>query len=171
MIIITVSSCEKTSPIDQAGLQPDMLVKNFTTSSHEDGRLVWEISAAESSYYYGENRSIAKNIILKYYEDNKISATVSADTAEISLDTNDIKLSGNIDMISTSGNRLLTGRISWSSKNRLLETDDRIKIIKKNGDTIEGTGLKADYKLEYYEIKSKVKAITKNAGNEKSKNK
>ncbi len=170
-IMISILFCEKTSPIDTAGLRPDMLVRDFTTSSYEEGNLVWEITARESSYYYSENRSIAKEIILKYFEYKKISATVRADTAIIAIDSNDIDLSGNVNMVSTSGNRLLTERISWKSKERMLETDDPVKIIKSNGDTLEGTGLRADYKLEFYEIKRDVTAVTKNTGNEKKNKK
>ena len=156
LIITSVCFCGNTSPVDTAGLQPDMLINNFTTSSYEDGVLTWEITAKESSYYYSENRSIAKEILLKYYENNKVSTTVMADTAIITIDSNDIELLGNVDMISTSGNRLLTSGIKWNDKNKMLDTDENIKIIKQNGDIIEGTGLKADYKLEHYEIKRNV---------------
>ena len=168
LFITLICFCEKTSPIDTAGLQPDMIIKDFTTSSYEEGALAWEISAKESSYYYSENRSIAKDILLKYYENKKVSATVRADTAVISIDSNDINMQGNVNMIAASGNRLLTERITWNNKNKMLETEEPVKIIKSNGDTLEGIGLKADYKLEYYEIKRKVVAVTKKSVDEKT---
>jgi hypothetical protein len=65
----------------------------------------------------------------------------------------------------------LTPGINWNNKNKMLETDEPVKIIKKNGDTIEGIGLNADYNLEYYQIKRNVTAVTKNTGNDKTKKK
>lgn len=166
-IILTIAPCcDRTSPIDSSGLQPDMLVKNFISSCYQEGELSWKLYSRESAYYYDEGRSIARDITLHYYEKDKISTTVEADTAEISIDSSDIDLIGNVKMISKSGNRLITEEITWNNAKKLLETDEDVKIIKENGDIIKGTGLKANYDLEYYEIKSNVMAITENVKKE-----
>ena len=169
LLALSGASCEKGLPLQPAPFRPDMRVENFTTSSYQDGMLIWELKAKESSYYYNENRSIAEDIVLNYYDNDKISAVVRSDKAIIDTDSRDIDLIGNVDMLSTSGSRLLTQRIKWNNRDKLLDTDEPIKILKKNGDLITGIGLRANYDLEDYEIKRKVIAITKEVGNYKNK--
>lgn len=164
IIIISIFfsiGCEKAMPL-QTGFRPDMLVENHNTKNFKDGKLVWELKAKKASYYYNEKKSIAENIILHYFKDDKLSAIVKADSAVLFTESKDIDLDGNVDMISTTGNRLLTTRIRWNNKDGYLDTNEYVQILRKNGDRIEGTGLRADYNLEGYEIKKKVKAVSKN---------
>ncbi len=146
-----------------------MLVKDFISTQYQDGNLSWELKASTSSYFYDENQSIANDITLNYFEDDKISAIVKAEKAVIHLDSNDIDLLGNVDMLSTSGNKLYTTKISWNNLEKIITTNRPVKIVKKNGDIIRGIGLRANYDLEDYEIKSNVKAITKNVNKKKNR--
>jgi LPS export ABC transporter protein LptC len=154
-------ACEKVMPL-QTGFRPDMIVENYNTTSYKEGKIVWYLEAKKALYYYDEKKSIAENIELHYYKNDKVSAIVKADSAVLFTESKDIDLIGNVDMISTTGNRLLTTKIRWNNKNGYLDTDEPVKILRRNGDKIEGVGLRADYNLDGYEIKKKVKAITKN---------
>jgi LPS export ABC transporter protein LptC len=156
-----MTACDKAMPL-QTGFRPDMIVENYNTTTYKDGEIVWKLQAKKASYYYSEKKSIAENIVLNYYKDSKSSAIVKADSAVLFTESKDIDLIGNVDMVSTTGNRLLTTKIRWNNKNNYLDTDEPVLILRKNGDKIEGVGLKADYNLEGYEIKKKVKAVSKN---------
>lgn len=160
LIFAACISCGKSSPLD-ADLRPDMCIRNLSTVNYTQGSLSWELLADESSYYFEENRSIAEKIKLQYYKDGTVSATVNSDQAVIYTDSNDIDLIGNVNILSTSGNRLQTSRIKWNNRDKYLDTDEPVVIIRKNGDLIKGTGLRADYNLEHYEIKRKIVAITR----------
>ncbi len=170
-ILFFTSGCEQT--IYQEHFRPDMLVENYTMTNYKDSKIEWELEAKKASYYYNEKRSIAENIILYYYKDKKTAAVVKADSAIIYTESMDIDLIGNVDMTSVTGNRLLTSKIKWNNKENYLDTNEHVKIIRKKGDIIEGIGLKADYKMEGYEIKKKVIAVSSKMGNsmKKSKNK
>jgi LPS export ABC transporter protein LptC len=159
IFIITNNSCDVA--ISPKGFRPDMLVENYKTTNFKNSRIEWILKAKRASYYFDEKRSIAENIQLYYYQDHKANATVKADKAIIYTDSRDIDLIGNVDMFSTSGNKLLTQKIRWDNKNEYLDTDEPIKILRNNGDIIEGIGLRADYNLEKYEIKKKVVAISR----------
>jgi LPS export ABC transporter protein LptC len=159
--VYCITACEKVMPL-QTGFRPDMIVENYNTTSYKEGKLVWHLEAKKALYYYDERKSIAENIELHYYKNNKVSAIVKADSAVLFTESKDIDLIGNVDMISTTGNRLLTTKIRWNNKNGYLDTDEPVKILRKNGDKIEGLGLRADYNLDGYEIKKKVKAVSKN---------
>jgi LPS export ABC transporter protein LptC len=159
--IFFVFACEKAMPL-QIGFRPDMVVENYTTTNYKDYQIVWYLEAKKASYYFNEKKSIVENIILHYYKNNKSSAIVKADSAVLFTESKDIDLIGNVDMVSTTGNRLLTTKIRWNNKNGYLDTDEPVKILRKNGDKIEGVGLRADYNLDGYEIKKKVKAVSKN---------
>lgn len=158
-------NCKRNMPFQHTGFRPDMIVTNFTSTNYQASEIVWKLEATESSYYYNENRSIAKEIVLNYYENGRIATVVNAEMAIINTNSKDIDLIGNVDMLSTSGNRLLTSRIKWNSMDKLLNTDEAVKILKKNGDVIKGIGLCANYNLEDYEIKRKVVAITRDQDN------
>lgn len=153
-------SCGKGAPLG-TGLRPDMRIKNFSSVNYMHGSISWELKAEKSSYYFDENRSIAEDVLLHYYKDEAVSAVVNSDQAIIYTDSNDIDLIGNVDILSTAGNRLLTSRIKWNSRDKYLDTDDPVTIIRRNGDIIKGTGLRANYDLEDYEIKRKIVAITR----------
>ena len=149
-----------------------MLVNNYKTTNYKNGNIEWILKADKASYFYDEKRTIAVNIILNYYNEDKETAVVKADRAIIYTDSMDIDLIGNVDMISTTGNRLWTEQIRWNNKNSYLDNDKYVKIKRKNGDIIEGEGLRVDYNLESYEIKNNVKAVTSNIDNKlKEKNK
>ncbi len=163
MLLFSQAACEKAIPL-QTGFRPDMIVENYNTTSYKEGKLIWYLEAKKALYYYDEKKSIAENIKLHYYKNNKISATVKADSAVLFTESKDIDLIGNVDMVSTTGNRLLTTKIRWNNKNGHLDTDEPVKIIRKNGDKIEGTGLRADYNLNEYEIKKKVRAVSVKMG-------
>ncbi len=109
--------------------------------------------------YYDEKRSIAENIVLNYYKNNKPAANIKSDKAIIT-ESMDIDLIGNVVIVTETDNRLFTNEIEWINKENILDTDEYIKIINKKGDVVEGMGLKADYNLDTYEIKHKVKAVT-----------
>ncbi|MDY6935957.1 MAG: LPS export ABC transporter periplasmic protein LptC [Spirochaetota bacterium] len=163
-IIIINHHCRRSMPLDPASFRPDMRVKNFTTFNYMEGSIAWEIDAEESSYYFNEKRSIAEQVVMDYYEDNVKTAVVNARRAIIHTDSHDIELIGEVDILSSSGNRLLTPKVRWNNQSKLLDTEEHVRIFRKNGDVVEGIGLRADYDLENYEIKRKVIAITKNAG-------
>jgi LPS export ABC transporter protein LptC len=163
ILFLNLAACEKAIPL-QTGFRPDMIVENYNTTNYKEGKLIWYLEAKKALYYYDEKKSIAENIQLFYYKNNKVSATVKADTAVLFTASKDIDLIGNVDMVSTTGNRLLTTKIRWNNKNGYLDTDEPVKIIRKNGDKIEGIGLRADYNLNGYEIKKKVKAVSINMG-------
>jgi LPS export ABC transporter protein LptC len=159
--VFFTSSCDNAIPL-QTGFRPDMIVENYKTTNFKDGQVAWQLEAKKASYYLSEKKSIAENIVLHYYKDSKSSAIVKADSAVLFTESKDIDLIGNVDMVSVTGNRLLTTKIRWNNKNNYLDTDEPVLILRKNGDKIEGVGLKADYNLEGYEIKKKVKAVSKN---------
>jgi LPS export ABC transporter protein LptC len=167
--ILFINGCDPVIPLQ--GFRPDMLVENYTTTNFKEDKIEWKLKAKKASYFYKEKKSIAENIVLNYFKDNKESAIVNADSAVINTETKDIDLIGNVDMISTTGNRLQTAKIRWSNKEGSLNTDERVKISRRNGDIIEGIGLKADYNLENYEIKKRVSAVSKNIDGTKLKKK
>lgn len=158
--LVICNSCGNSS-LDKIKTQPDMRIKNFSTKNYQSGELLWEMVAYESLYYFDENKSISENIQMKSYKAGKQSAEVKASQAIIQNDTKNIELVGDVEILSTGGNKLYTSRIIWNNKTKLMDTDEPVKIIRKNGDTIEGIGLKANYDLENYEIKRKVVAKTK----------
>ncbi|MBN2039129.1 MAG: LPS export ABC transporter periplasmic protein LptC [Spirochaetes bacterium] len=155
-----LTRCEM--PLPSQSFRPDMLINNYKTTSYKNGNIEWILTADKASYFYDEKRTIATNIILNYFKEDKETAEVKADQAIIYTDSMDIDLTGNVDMLSTTGNRLLTEKITWNNKTGYLDNNEPIRILRKNGDIIEGEGLRADYNLESYEIKKSIKAITSN---------
>jgi LPS export ABC transporter protein LptC len=168
-LLLINPGCDKALHID--GSRPDMLVENYTTTNYKDSKIEWKLEAKKASYYYNEKKSIAENITLNYYKDNKPSAVIKADTAVINTDSRDIDLAGSVDMTSIEGNRLLTTKIRWNNSKHYLDTDEPVKIMRKNGDIIEGIGLRAEYNLDNYEIKKKVIAVSSKLGDSLKKNK
>ena len=103
----------------------------------------------------------ARDVLINYYKDSKLTAKVKSDMAIINTESKNIELKGNVDVISPSGNRLLTSLIYWDNQNKFFDTDEPVKIFRNNGDIIKGVGLRANYNLDDYEIKKNVVVMTK----------
>lgn len=161
--IALCASCSKRTPLEPVGFRPDMRINNFVSLNYQEGKLSWKLEAQLSSYYLDENRTIAEGVVLNYFKDEKQTAAIKADKAIINTNSGYIELIGNVDAITPAGNRLLTTRIQWDNRDKSLDTDEPVRIIRNNGDVIEGIGLRANYNLEDYEIKKGVRAITSNA--------
>jgi len=159
---IIILGCDRSIPFHKIGYRPDLKIKNFTSTNYQNNMLIWKIKASESSYFYNENRSIVDKINMNYYKDNIVSVKIKAERAIIKTDSKDIEFIGNVNILATSGNRLLTKKIKWNNAKKYIETDEPIKIIRKNGDVITGVGMRANYNLENYEIIKDVVVITKN---------
>ena len=155
--------CSKRTPLEPVGFRPDMRISNFVSLNYQEGKLSWKLEAQVSSYYLGENRTIAEGVVLNYFKDEKQTAAIKADKAIMNTNSEYIELIGNVDAITPAGNRLLTTRIQWDNRDKSLDTDEPVRIIRNNGDIIEGIGLRANYNLEDYEIKKGVRAVTSSA--------
>jgi LPS export ABC transporter protein LptC len=154
-------SCGGKTPVETIGFRPDMRIRNFTSLNYKEGELSWRLEARVSSYYLDENRSIAEGVVLNYFKDKKLAAVIKADKAIINTNSRHIELIGNVDAVTPAGHRLLTSKIQWNNQNKFLDTDEPVRIIRKNGDVIEGIGMRANYNLEDYEIKKRVIAVTR----------
>ncbi len=161
VIAITMHvSCGGKTPVETIGFRPDMRISNFVSLNYQAGELSWKLEARVSSYYLDENRSIAQGVVLNYFKDKKLAAVIKADKAIINTYYKNVELIGNVDAVTPAGHRLLTSKIQWNNQNKSLDTDDPVKIIRNNGDVIEGVGMRANYNLEDYEIKKRVMAVS-----------
>ncbi|HNR87354.1 MAG TPA: LPS export ABC transporter periplasmic protein LptC [Spirochaetota bacterium] len=157
-LCVACVACGQGGFLSPARAIPDMRIKNFQSTNYQNGKLLWELAAEESLYFFSENRSVARGIVVSYYQNNKLTATVRADEARIVANSRNIVLSGNVDALMPSGNRLVTSSITWNNHDKVLDTDDPVRIVMSNGDVIEGIGLKANYDLETFELKRRVTA-------------
>ncbi|MDR1122765.1 MAG: LPS export ABC transporter periplasmic protein LptC [Endomicrobium sp.] len=138
---------EKKSPMSEC------VIEKFTITQVKDGKLKTIIEA--DSVTIDENGGIAhlKLPVVKFYDNGIYVSTLISESADIDLETCDVKGIGKCVIDTANNEHLQTTDLMYNVKKNLIYSDNNIKI-KKHGQMICGTGFDADTKLETVAIKN-----------------
>lgn len=154
--LLLAVSCQKeelpyTSEISLEG-KPKQQVWSSEISVFNDGKLSSKILAGEIQKFEVEKQIIAtKKIRVNIFENGKVSSTVDADSGIVFEKTNDVDAFGNVVVHSDSGITIFTEEMHWLQKNRIFKTEVNVIVVTEK-DTLYGTGLESDEKLENWHI-------------------
>jgi LPS export ABC transporter protein LptC len=131
----------------------ECVIEKFTIIQAEDGKLKTIIEA--ESVIIDENGSIAhlKLPVVKFYDKGNYVSTLTSESADINLETCDVKGIGKCVIDTANNEHLQTTDLMYNAKKKLIYSDNNIKI-KKHGQMICGTRFDADTKLETVTIKN-----------------
>lgn len=157
-LLILSLSCQKeelpyTSKIEIEG-KPNQQVWASEISVFNEGRLSSKILSGEIQKYEAEKQLIATGKIrVNIFENGKISSTVDADSGIVFEKTNDVDAFGNVVVHSDSGITIFTDEMHWLQKDRVFKTEVAVMVVTEE-DTLYGTGLESDEKLENWHIEN-----------------
>ncbi|MDR2811616.1 MAG: LPS export ABC transporter periplasmic protein LptC [Endomicrobium sp.] len=128
-------------------------IEKFTITQTENGKLKMIIEA--ESAIIDEKWSIAhlKLPIVKFYDKGNYVSTLTAESADINLETYGVKGIGKCVIDTANNEHLQTTNLMYNAKKNLLYSNNNVKI-KKPGQMIYGTRFDADAKLETITIKN-----------------
>ncbi|MGL1893757.1 MAG: LPS export ABC transporter periplasmic protein LptC [Spirochaetaceae bacterium] len=144
---------------------PDTEMINFKLIQMKKNTPYTEIEASKAQIYNDKNRTTLLNVkFIEYNTDNQTVLTVGkADTIVYYNDTENAKLTGNLNFVSKKDEIKIIGEVlEWNSEEKTIFSDDysTISVIKDDGSTIEGAGFSANLKKSTYSFSNNVKGAT-----------
>jgi LPS export ABC transporter protein LptC len=156
---VIVIEKRKTS-ISQLKILPDKVdlqIKNVRYTDVAESGMKWEINADTARYIKKENIAIFEKVSIKLItEDGKIFL-MSGKEGNLKTDTKDMKVSGNVKIISNSGDSFTTDNLNYSNSEKRFYTDSSV-VIENPRMKIRGNGMSLSLKDEKLALLSGVKA-------------
>lgn len=130
---------------------------NFETLSTDSGQVRYSMKAPKLLRYETDGQSYFEfpegiNIV-KYDANKKITSTLSADYAKQFLKDNRWEAKNNVILTNIQGDSLKTEHLIWDEKSEKIETEEFVKIIRKD-QVITGIGLTSDQDMLNWKIKN-----------------
>ncbi len=111
-----------------------------------DGRKEWSLEANSAHYIENDNKAVLKELFITYFLENERKVFLNADRGVLNTATNDIEFSGNV-VVKNEDYRLRTNRLNYRHQQRLIFTDDPVKIL-GNGSEMTADSLRYDLNAE-----------------------
>lgn len=90
-------------------------INNAELKEDKDGKRIWELNIDTVTMNPQEQVNILKGVKGRFYRDNGDIINVQSDGGEIDLKTKNVKLTGNVNVESTTKEKLTTDELIWSN--------------------------------------------------------
>ena len=128
--------------------------------TNQDAFKEWELNAHSAQYFKNENKIALQSITLTFHSDEGTVYKLSADQGELYTDSNDVKVHGNVVVVTDEGYRIQTDSFQYSAKERKIFTDDQVTFSGKDM-VMTGKGMVVDLEEERLYLLEEVKALEK----------
>jgi len=139
---------------------PTFVMENFKLTSTDDGVIKWVFHAKSAQIFEMKKKAYAQVVEIKYMEDANKFSYITADRAELNTDTNDMFMTGNVNLKASSGATLQTEKLTWIDSQKLMKSDEEVTIVKDNN-ILHGKGFESDVQMKNIQIKKQVKLKAK----------
>ena len=138
--------------IDFEENMPDDEAWSFEVTLTTDGIKTAEVRSGHMAHYEARNEyNLSDSVIADFYDQGKHTSQLTAETATINVDTNELIARKNVVVESDSGFVLYTEELSWDNEKELIYTDAFVTMITKD-DTLYGNGFESNRSLKNYKI-------------------
>lgn len=162
----TIDYNEESEDIKKSDTIPDSVMRNFKLIQIKNNSPHTEVISSLTEIYDSQNRTVLHDVIFTEYNTttNKLTTHGKADTIEYFNDTEDAKLSGDLNFISKKDDIEMTGEyLYWDKEEKsiLSSSDSLIKVVKDDGSEIQGFGFSANLKYSTFSFEKDITGITK----------
>jgi LPS export ABC transporter protein LptC len=91
--------------------------------------------------------------VIKFYNEGRYVSTLSAESAEINMETYDAECRGRCDINTVNNEKLQTRDLVYNAKEKFIYSDNEVKFSRR-GETLYGTSFRSDTKLNKIVIKN-----------------
>jgi|SRR5215510_2341170 len=117
----------------------------------------WQLDAEYGEVFEEQGKTVMKKVVVRVEQPARVW-TVSADEGEMTRETKDIELRGNVVLVTSDGLRLETPRLAWTAKEERAWTNDPVTIY-RGGVVVRGRGFESRVKEEVTTIRGRLRAI------------
>jgi len=135
----------------------DLQVKDVIYSDVGDSGLKWEIIADNAKYMKNENIAVFDNVKVKVIMQNGRIFSMTGENGRLNTKTKNMELSGNVNILSDSGDTLNTDVLKYEFSAQRIYTDSPVTMENKKMQVV-GKGMSLSLKNQNMSLLSKVKA-------------
>jgi LPS export ABC transporter protein LptC len=130
-------------PLQGAGIN-DKHMEGVHFAESQSGARDWELFAesAEGSQVSGE--WILQKVKVLFYGDKGVEYTATGDVGQVDTKTKDIRITGHVLVVSQNGYQCATTKAHYTAKERLIQSDDKVRMTSPQKDDKKKTILDAD---------------------------
>ncbi len=147
----------KIGEVSFKGSDADININKVHVIQNTKGRKEWELWADSANVYRQKELTILKNLKLRFYPEKGNPTLVTAQQGTMQNESHNIKISGNITIITSNGVSMKTGSLYFRAKEKRIESDSRV-LMEGAGFRLVGTGLEGQTDIGHYALKKKVRA-------------
>lgn len=139
----------------------DIEVSDFHTDFYSGNSLQWRMDAQKASIFTALHKTELSSVKLKYFDEEKVTATVIADRSVVETLTKNVDLFGNVSMTNDEGTIVLGEKFYYNNLTGWLTSDVLVTIIRADKSTVSGKGFSADKNLKIISFNSSVRGNLK----------
>lgn len=162
IMALLLISCSNDS--DKQVVQPpeevEQELRQFSLMQSREGHTKWHLEADTATYLELNRVAIDKVKLVIFGDKDNETMTIHSDKGEVNEQTYNVKMTGNVEGVSSDGGRLNTEELYWRDRTGKIYTLPGVKVTITHEDSvIVGEQLLADPKLETVRLK-KMTGIT-----------
>jgi LPS export ABC transporter protein LptC len=161
-LLIAKSRGPKVQSPERVESKADYRIKEVHLQEEDRGAR-WQLDAEYGEIFEQQRKTVMKKVVIRINERTR-DWTVSGDEGELSRDTQDVELRGNVVVLSSDGLRLETSRLNWTAKEQRAWTNEPVTIW-RSGVVVRGRGFESRVNDEATMIKGRVRATITGGAN------
>lgn len=140
-----------------SGTDADLRIKDVFLTEDKQGVKAWELKAKWARMYRQENKTILEDLRVKVFVRGHKPIHITGEAGELDNEKKDIRIRGNVEVISEEGYTLRTEELVWHNDRREIVTDRPVWIASRNF-RLSGRGLHIQVDDQQFRLESKVTA-------------
>lgn len=161
----TVDYNNPSEVIEKSESIPDSIMRNFQLVQMKNNKPYTEITSTLTEIYDRQNKTVLHNVKFTEYSSTSKDVITSgkADTVEYFNDSEDAKLTGNLNFYSKKDEIEMFGdSLYWNDDKKNISSDieSSIRVVKDDGSKIEGYGFSANLKNSTFSFEKSVTGVT-----------
>ncbi len=159
-LALLLLACQKQTPNSlphPSPSEPDEVLFNSTITLTSRGTLTSQIKADKIMRYANQEPMFLYGINALFYDlSGRQQARVTADSGTAVERTRYVELQGKVRVFYSNGTEIDSDSLKWDQANDRVTTEGFVKITKKDGSILTGSGLTTDPRFTSYRLKNPV---------------
>jgi LPS export ABC transporter protein LptC len=143
------------------GEMPDQEVSDFVLTETDQGRPQWTLYARSAQTFTARQVIRVRGVRVDFFDEaGARSSELVAREGEIQQQRRDMTARGGVTLTTPEG-RMTTEEMQYLNLANRIVSDRRVRVERREGDVLEGTGFESDPGLTRFEFKSQVRATVR----------
>lgn len=139
------------------GTDADLRIKDVFLTEDKRGTKAWELKAEWARMYRADNKTLLEDIRVKVFVEGRKPIHMTGEAGELDNESKDIRIRGNVEVVSEDGYTLRTEELRWCNEQREIVTKSPVWIAGKTF-RLSGNGLRVKVDNQQFWLESNVKA-------------